>query len=98
MPILTPEEFVREYDTEEFNALTGLLPDTFIIIFNKYCGPGTVIKKPIYLFWLFKYYKLYPISRALSTIHHRRYKSRKSFEYRLHGWEVRINKTCGCLL
>lgn len=81
-------ELLDGYDEEEFRALAGLSKGTFRIIYDKYCGAGTLICKPVYLFLLFKYYKLYPVDRAWSTIFPGK-RSRRSFLYRLHVWEVR---------
>ena len=90
--------------TEEFRALAGLSTGTFRILFQKYCGVGTPIAKPVYLFVLFKYYKLYPVVRAWSTIFPGK-RSRRSFLFRLRSWEVSrrscsaVHRWCGsCLL
>lgn len=73
----------------EFAALTGITQDTFQHIFERYCGKGTPIPKQRYLFWLFQYYKMYPIERGLRTIHNGSLKSARNFMWRLHKWEVR---------
>jgi hypothetical protein len=76
---------------EEFLALTGITPDTFQYIFDRYCGKGTPIPKQKYLFFLFQYYKMYPIERGLRTIHNSSLKSARNFMWRLHRWEVSNN-------
>jgi hypothetical protein len=86
--VVTIDTLLRDYDEQEFRALAGLSMSTFRVLYDKYCGPGTPICKPTYLFVLFKYYKLYPVERAWSTIFpgHR---SSRSFLFRLRTWEVR---------
>ena len=85
--------FLSTYEEEEVVALTGLTSSTLVIIYDKYCGAGTPICKPRYLFWLFQYYKLYPVSRAFRTIHNGQLKSRRNFLDRLHRWQVSFNST-----
>jgi hypothetical protein len=83
------ERLFEQHPANEFIALTGLTHDTFRVVFERYCGPATEIKKPVYLFWLFQYYKQYPVERALRSIHGGKLKSRKNFMTRIHTWEVR---------
>jgi hypothetical protein len=87
MVVLTVDAFLEAHGEDEFRALTGLSTGTFRLIFNKYCGAGTPIPKPHYLFALFKFYKLYPVLRAWRTIVPG-LRSRKSFFTRLRKWEV----------
>ena len=90
MVALTVDGLLAMHDEDEFRALTGLSTNTFRLIFDKYCGPGTPILKPVYLFGLFKFYKLYPVLRAWRTIFPG-LRSRKSFFTRLRKWEVSAN-------
>lgn len=80
--------FLAAYDDEESKALTGLTKATFTVVYVKYCGTGTPIFKPVYLWWTFKFLKLYPINRAMGDIHHGRYKSRRCFQTRVYHWIV----------
>jgi hypothetical protein len=79
---------LARYEEEEIVAMTGLTSDTFDVLYDKYCGAGTPICKPVYLWWLFQYLKLYPISRAFRAIHEGKYKSRRCFLTRIHLWQV----------
>jgi hypothetical protein len=72
----------------EVIALTGLAPVTFHQIWNKYCGRDTPIRRPIYLWWVFMYLKLYPVARSFRVIHSGRYKNAGYFLGKLHGWMV----------
>lgn len=85
-------EFLQQFEEEEVLALTGLSSSTFQQIYEKYCGPSTPIKRPIYLWWLFQYYKIYPVSRAFRTIHLGALKTRRGFLYRLYRWQVSKSK------
>jgi len=80
-------QFLAAYSAEEVVALTGLTLQTFAIIWRKYCGPSTPIKRPQQLFWLFQYYKLYPISRGFRVIHGGRV-NRRTFIRNIHNWQV----------
>lgn len=86
------DTLLEGYDEEEFRALAGLSKPVFRVLYHKYCGAGTPICKPVYLFVLFKYYKLYPVERAWSTIFPGK-RSRRSLMFRLRVWEVlKLNK------
>jgi len=87
MAALKVDALLAAHSEDEFRALTGLSTGTFRLIFDKYCGAGTPISKPLYLFALFKFYKLYPVLRAWRTIYPG-LRSRQSFFTRLRRWEV----------
>jgi hypothetical protein len=82
-------EFLIHYTEEETLALTGLSSATFHLIYERYCGHGTPIRRPAYLFWLFQFYKLYPVARAFRSIYGGKYKHARSFMHRLYTWQVR---------
>jgi hypothetical protein len=86
------QHFIQQYDEDEVVALCGLTPETFVKLFNKYCGRATPIKKPLYLWLLFKYFKIYPVHRAFRALHEGRYKSRRNMLSRIHVWEVSLHK------
>jgi hypothetical protein len=81
---------LSDYSPIEFAALTGITQDTFEYLYDRYCGKGTPISKPKYLFWLFQYYKMYPIERGLRIIHHGSLRSARNFIWRLRKWEVSL--------
>jgi hypothetical protein len=80
--------FIDNYSEEEILALCGLSAELLKTIYTKYCGNGTPINKPIYLWWLFMWYKLYPIARAARVIHGGAFRSHRYFLNRLHHWQV----------
>ena len=82
------DEFLNRHAEDEFVALTGLTIDTFCYMYHKYCGKDTPICKPVYLFWLFEWYKLYPVARASSALHGGKLKSWRGFQSRLKKWQV----------
>ena len=80
--------FIESYSDEEIRSLTGLTLEILVAIFDKYCGKGTPISKPIYLWWLFVYYKIYPIVRACRVIHGGTFKDNRYFVQRIQAWAV----------
>lgn len=84
------EEFLSQFKEEEIVALSGISSATFHKIWSKYCGRSTPIRRPIYLWWLFLYYKIYPVSRAFRCVYGMELKSRYSFISRLHKWQVSL--------
>jgi hypothetical protein len=79
--------FLRAYRADEVVAITGLTPEVFTTVYEKYCGPDTPIRKPIYLWWLFSFYKLYPVTRAFPLVHGGCFRSPQRFLSRLYVWE-----------
>ena len=82
------QAFLTQFSEEEIVALTGISSNTFNLIWAKYCGRDTPIRRPVYLWWLFQFYKLYPVARAFRTIHGGKQKSNRSFLYRIYAFEV----------
>ena len=58
------DELMNEFGAARTLAMTGLSQTTFRYVYDKYCGPLTAIKRPLYLFVLLMYYKVYPVNRA----------------------------------
>jgi hypothetical protein len=58
------DNLFNEYNNAQFIALTGVSHDVFLAVYTKYCGPPSSIRKPLHLFTLLMYYKLYPINRG----------------------------------
>lgn len=69
--------------------MTGLTFEVLLLVYEKYCGKGTPISKPIYLWYLFVYYKIYPIARAFRLIHGGRFKDYRYFLRKIYTWQVR---------
>lgn len=80
--------FIDDYTDEEINALTGVIRSVLVAIFVKYCGKGTPIRRPIYLWWLLIYYKIYPIARACRMVHGGAFKDNRYFLQRIGQWAV----------
>ena len=78
-------QFTEIYTAEEILALTGIRLTLELVktIYTKYCGKGTLIDKSVYRWWL-----LYPISRACRVIHGGHYRNHRYFQNRLHHWQV----------
>lgn len=81
-------DFLADYSEAEILALCGFTAAVLRLLYEKYCGKGTPIGRPIYLWWLLQFYKMYPISRGLRSIHMGRLRSRRCFMTRLYKWEV----------
>lgn len=56
--------FIDSLTPEKCSAQTGLTRLQFLYVFNTYCGLGTEIPTQQALYWLFCYFKSYPIKRA----------------------------------
>lgn len=56
--------FLDSISPDKCVAHTGLTTIQFLFLFEKYCGPATPIKTQQALYWLFCYFKSYPIQRA----------------------------------
>jgi len=82
------ESFLMRFEEVEIIALSGLSSLTLITLWNKYCGVNTAIRRPIHLWWLFVFFKVYPIRRGLRTIHGGVFKSNQTFLRRLYKWQV----------
>ena len=83
------EAFLQHhFDEQEIIALSGLSSSTLVVLWVKYCGVGTPIRRPVYLWWLFVFFKMYPIRRAARTIHGGVFKSAGTFLRRLYAWQV----------
>lgn len=80
--------FLNDYSPEEIVSLCGLPFETLEEIYLKHCGKSTPIRKPIYLWYVFVYYKIYPITRAFRTIHHGVYKDHRYFMRLIYKWQV----------
>jgi hypothetical protein len=83
------DSFLLQFDEVEIIALSGLSSLTLTILWNKYCGVNTPIRRPMYLWWLFVFFKVYPIRRGFRTIHGGMFKSNQTFLRRLYKWQVR---------
>lgn len=81
-------DFLIDFSEEEIIALCGCSSDVLHQLYDKYCGPDTPIRRPIYLWWLFQFYKMYPVSRGFRSIHMGRLSSRRCFMMRMYKWEV----------
>lgn len=86
--------FIDTYSDEEILALCGLSLELMKEIYIKYCGEGTPINRPQYLWFLFMWYKLYPVSRASRIIHGDRYNDHRYFLTRIHEWQVSCSVFC----
>jgi len=82
--------FLQQFEDEEIIALSGITASTLLILWNKYCGRNTPINRPEYLWWLFVFFKIYPITRGFRTIHGGVFKSSATFLRRIHVWQVGI--------
>jgi hypothetical protein len=58
------DSFLSQFTEEEIISVTGLTSEVFRHLYATYCGPLTPISSPHLLFYLFQFYKLYPIQRA----------------------------------
>lgn len=56
--------FLDTLSVEKCVSHTGLTPTQFMFLFEKYCGARTPIRSQQALYWLFCYFKSYPIKRA----------------------------------
>lgn len=56
--------FVRGLPRSVFTAVSGIQKEVFIRLYSKYCGYNTIIRKPIQLFEVFIFLKLYPTQLA----------------------------------
>jgi hypothetical protein len=90
------EAFLQQFDEEEIVALSGVSSSTLLILWDKYCGAGTPIRRPTYLWWLLVFFKIYPVRRAFRTIHGGAFKSGSTFLRRIYVWQVRIIDDCRC--
>ena len=59
---------VDKLSQDDLEAHTGLRRCTFKHIFEKYCGPTTIIDAHIKLYRLFAFLKQYPVRRSLTSI------------------------------
>jgi len=82
------DSFLAQFVEGEIVALSGISASTMSILWNKYCGPNTPIRLPIYLWWLFVFLKMYSIERGLRTIHGGLFRSNQTFLRRIYRWQV----------
>jgi hypothetical protein len=65
---MSADLFLFSFSNEEIVAATGVTRETFVYVFDRYCGQGTPISKPVRLYHLFVFYKLYPVARACNQV------------------------------
>jgi len=73
-------EFVKLYHPKAFLAATGVPYQIFVKVYKKYCGLCTPISKPIHLYELYCFLKMYPIEATTHIV----YQNKRYYEAQHH--------------